>query len=236
MTRPLRVLCLHGYTQNGQTFRDRMGPFRRSLKRTLDPVFITAPHEATEFQPESKEASESRAWWNRSGDVWAETAQSVRFIHRVMRDAGPFDGIVGFSQGSGMAAILMALMQAAHTQKLQNTHWDADHWDADLRELIQELADCPLPKFAMLFAGFYPELPQFDVLVREPKGCKINVPTLHMVGQTDAIVPMERGQLLATQAFVDAQLRTHEGGHFVPGNAAWRKQYQEFIDGLDLQR
>ncbi|KAJ1781193.1 Family of serine hydrolases 3 [Coemansia sp. RSA 454] len=229
MTRPLRVLCLHGYTQNGQTFRDRMGPFRRSLKRTLDPVFITAPHIATEFQPDSKEeASESRAWWNRSGNVWSETVQSVRFIHKVMRDAGPFDGIVGFSQGSGMAAILMALMQAAHTQ-------NSDHSDADLQALIKELADCPLPKFAMLFAGVYPELPQFDALVSGPKECKINVPTLHMVGKTDAIVPMERGQQLATQAFVDARLLVHEGGHFVPGNAAWRKQYQEFIDGLDLQ-
>ncbi|KAJ2111262.1 Ovarian cancer-associated protein 2, partial [Coemansia sp. RSA 921] len=130
--------------------------------------------------------------------------------------------------GSGMAAILMALMQAAHTQ-------NSDHSDADLQALIKELADCPLPKFAMLFAGFYPELPQFDALVSGSKECKINVPTLHIVGKTDAIVPMERGQQLATQAFVDARLLVHEGGHFVPGNAAWRKQYQEFIDGLDLQ-
>ncbi|KAJ2339814.1 Ovarian cancer-associated protein 2, partial [Coemansia erecta] len=78
-------------------------------------------------------------------------------------------------------------------------------------------------------------LPQFDALVNNKDSFgPVRVPSMHVVGQKDAIVPMERGARLATHAFVDAQLCTHEGGHFVPGNAAWRKQYQEFIAGLDL--
>ncbi|KAJ2301054.1 Ovarian cancer-associated protein 2 [Coemansia sp. RSA 2706] len=228
---PLRVLCLHGYTQNAQKFRDRTGPFRRSLKRALELVYVTAPHQATDFQPLEPAADDgpSAAWWNRSGRPWAEIKQSVRFLRQTMHEQGPFDGILGFSQGSGMAAILMALIQAAHTQ---STAFFGN--DAELAALVDELAACPPPKFAMLFAGFYPDLPQFDALIKGPAG-PIAVPSLHMVGEKDAIVPMERGKLLASQAFVDATLLTHEGGHFVPCNATWRKRYQEFISALPAQ-
>ncbi|KAJ2830183.1 Ovarian cancer-associated protein 2, partial [Coemansia erecta] len=92
MTLQLRVLCLHGYTQNAQKFRDRTGPFRRSLKRALDLVYVTAPHAATEFQPsepangttndgvddnDSNTDGPSAAWWNRNGHEWDEIKRSV---------------------------------------------------------------------------------------------------------------------------------------------------------------
>ncbi|KAJ2159834.1 Ovarian cancer-associated protein 2 [Coemansia sp. RSA 552] len=221
----MRVLCLHGYTQNAERFRARTGPFRRGLKRSLELVYMTAPHAATDFQPQSTEAEPdgpSAAWWNRSGDVWAEIRLSIQSIGKVIREQGPFDGILGFSQGSGMAAVLLALLQAARKPEVLRA-------DAEVAAAVQDLSGCPELRFAFLFAGFYPDLPQFDRLTR---GHKIQIPSLHMVGMTDAIVPRERGEQLAQQAFADALLLTHEGGHFVPCNAAWRKQYQAFIDKL----
>ena len=41
----LRVLCLHGFTQNGETFRQRTGSIRKQLKKKIDFVFIDAPHD-----------------------------------------------------------------------------------------------------------------------------------------------------------------------------------------------
>ncbi|KAI8321039.1 hypothetical protein GQ54DRAFT_246219, partial [Martensiomyces pterosporus] len=231
-----RVLCLHGYTQNAQKFRDRTGPFRRALKRSLDLVYITAPIQATEFQddepaPEEAGAGEpeisSAAWWNRKdGRVWQEIQQSTRYIHRVMAEQGPFDAVMGFSQGSGMAAILAALIQAAHSAEDQIDGIE----DQELKALVRELKDVPALKFAIMFAGFYPDLPQFDELVGRTG--KVAVPSLHLVGEKDAIVPMDRGRRLAEEAFVGAQVMVHEGGHFVPCNAAWRKKYQAFLEEL----
>ena len=43
----LRVLCLHGFTQNGETFRQRTGSIRKQLKKKIDFVFIDAPHDAS---------------------------------------------------------------------------------------------------------------------------------------------------------------------------------------------
>ncbi|KAJ2059859.1 hypothetical protein GGI17_004132 [Coemansia sp. S146] len=128
MSSKLRVLCLHGYTQTAQKFRDRTGPFRRSLKNELDLYYITAPHLATEF-------NEGHAWWNHvphdKDRIWTEVKVSLDLISRVVAEEGPFDGILGFSQGAGMAAIAMAMLPEI---KL---------------------------KFAILVAGFMPDMRQF---------------------------------------------------------------------------
>jgi hypothetical protein len=45
--RLLRVLCLHGYAQNGELFRARTGALRKHLKATCEFTFVDAPHLAT---------------------------------------------------------------------------------------------------------------------------------------------------------------------------------------------
>ncbi|KAJ1784804.1 Ovarian cancer-associated protein 2 [Coemansia sp. RSA 2399] len=234
-----RVLCLHGYTQNAKKFRDRTGPFRRNMKRRMEMVYITAPVEATGFQSagavEEAAGSDdgpSAAWWNRSEDpkrMWEEIKQSTQAVVQAMKEHGPIDGIVGFSQGAGMAAIIAALLHASQQQ-----HCDTVY-DSDVQVLIESVR--PLGgalKFAFFFAGFYPDLPQFEALIGGTSG-KISVPSLHMVGRGDVVVPMARGRELAARAFTAeaAVVMEHEGGHFVPCNAAWRAKYQEFLDRID---
>jgi len=41
----LRILCLHGYRQNGSMFREKTGSFRKLLKKQVGEfVFLDAPH------------------------------------------------------------------------------------------------------------------------------------------------------------------------------------------------
>jgi hypothetical protein len=41
----LRILCLHGYRQNGNIFREKTGSLRKLLKKHVaDFVYIDAPH------------------------------------------------------------------------------------------------------------------------------------------------------------------------------------------------
>ena len=42
-----RILCLHGYAQNGDFFRLRTGALRKALKSVAEFHFIDAPHLAT---------------------------------------------------------------------------------------------------------------------------------------------------------------------------------------------
>jgi len=43
-TRKARLLALHGFTQDAQTFRSRIGSMRKGLKSRADFVFVDAPH------------------------------------------------------------------------------------------------------------------------------------------------------------------------------------------------
>lgn len=41
---PLRVLCVHGYRQNGGSFREKTGALRKLLKKHAELVYLSAPH------------------------------------------------------------------------------------------------------------------------------------------------------------------------------------------------
>lgn len=41
---PLRVLCIHGYRQNGSSFREKTGALRKLLKKQVELVYLSAPH------------------------------------------------------------------------------------------------------------------------------------------------------------------------------------------------
>ena len=71
-----KVLCLHGFTQNAETFRAKTGSVRKHLKSKLEFVFVDAPHSAAGFFDQSDAASLGttsdgvhenhagpRAWW-----------------------------------------------------------------------------------------------------------------------------------------------------------------------------
>ena len=62
---PLRILCLHGYRQNGHMFREKTGSLRKLLKKQVaEFVYIDAPHvipAAHENDHELDAASANRA-------------------------------------------------------------------------------------------------------------------------------------------------------------------------------
>lgn len=62
----LRILCLHGYRQNGNMFREKTGSFRKLLKKHVaEFVFIDAPH-LIPIQDEQEEANVAAS--NRSNE------------------------------------------------------------------------------------------------------------------------------------------------------------------------
>lgn len=113
----LRVLCIHGYRQNEKTFRERSGGLRKLLKKTIDFTFVTAPHvipeEANLYRPEEEQ---ERGWWfSRPGnsynaldhtDICTGYQESLQVVKEKIATEGPFDGILGFSQGASFVSLL----------------------------------------------------------------------------------------------------------------------------------
>ncbi|MCP9263604.1 hypothetical protein DINM_006994 [Dirofilaria immitis] len=120
-TSKLRILCLHGYQQNATIFREKSGSFRRPMKKYADFVFMNAPHEVesepvSEIVDDSVSAADCRGWWYVSKRFYTRQVkdhegfeESVQAVIDFARKEGPFDGILGFSQGATLAFLLSAL-------------------------------------------------------------------------------------------------------------------------------
>jgi len=106
----------------------------------------------------------------------------------VWEKQGPFDGVLGFSQGGLLASILCYLQNSP-----QN----------------------PFPKFnfAILIAAFLPSAEPWKSLFDQ----KCSVPTLHIFGNKDIFIPNHESQALAA-CFEEAETWEHPGGHFIPND------------------
>ncbi|XP_071368948.1 esterase OVCA2 isoform X5 [Centroberyx affinis] len=215
---PLRILCIHGYRQNGSSFREKTGALRKLLKKQVELVYMTAPHcvpqacsgDGRENRSAPGGDEDSRGWWFSDVQARAFSAQqqceeslgldeSVTAVREAVKDLGPFDGILGFSQGAALVAMLCSLQE---------------------QNLEPEFSF----RFAVLVAGFRSACEEHHKFYSAP----LLIPSLHVFGLEDRVIPdkMSR-ELLPT--FQDAQVLTHPGGHFVPAASAHRQTYQDFL-------
>jgi pimeloyl-ACP methyl ester carboxylesterase len=110
-----------------------------------------------------------------------------------------YDGIFGFSQGAALAGLLAAIRE------------DGRYGQLDFQ-------------FAIMVGGFTSTLPQHaDLFAR-----KLTLPSLHVTGSRDDVVPM-RDSLLLADRFANPLILRHAGGHVIPGDAALTARIHEFI-------
>ncbi|XP_053313080.1 esterase OVCA2 [Spea bombifrons] len=213
----LRLLALHGYRQNERSFREKTGALRKILKARVDIISINAPLVVPE--PDVHRDGEldcsrddPRGWWfsdpqNNSFNAMDEARtcsgleDSIETVAKAFSELGPFHGVLGFSQGAAMVAMLCALMQAG------DTRFQFD--------------------FAVLVAGFKSRSVEHEKYYQHP----ILVPSLHVFGETDRVIPGHMSQELALH-FEKPVILTHGGGHFVPASAPQKKIYFEFLDAF----
>jgi pimeloyl-ACP methyl ester carboxylesterase len=109
-----------------------------------------------------------------------------------------YDGVFGFSQGAALAGLLVAL---------------------------GETEQAPLSfGLAIMVGGFTSTSPQHAQLFAQ----KLQVPSLHIMGRRDAIIPMPDSQLLA-ERFAHPVIIEHEGGHVIPDDAVITRRIAEFV-------
>ncbi|CAD7700868.1 unnamed protein product [Ostreobium quekettii] len=218
MDRKLRFLCLHGYLQNSEMFRGKMGSWRKGLKSRVEFVFIDAPHVA--FDADNGTAAEcggrpgGKSWW-----LWTDTASTARpsksahytgwepsavAIQLGLQEHWPVDGLLGFSQGATAIALFLAWVKTRGIE-LQ------------------------LPPCAILVGGFLPRDPHFAKLVQDAKPA---ISALFMSGLKDTLVEPFRSEQLMSSFDPSAQLQIyhHDGAHMMPTCTGSVKQ--EVVDFL----
>lgn len=223
-------MVLHGYSQNGTIFSKRLGAIRKEFGKSIELVFIDAPHvmhpvdlpgttaiNALESIGAAEAANADtdlsltpRAWWKFDAERTKAHGieESLEHVKKVLVQR-KFDGVLGFSQGAALAAVVAALLERPHLYPPFLVDGEPPH----------------LPmQFCVAVSGYKLRDPIIDPLFDTP----FMTPTLHVIGKTDIIVVEERSMLLV-EASGNARVEEHEGGHFVPSKGAWRKFLCEYI-------
>lgn len=125
--------------------------------------------------------------------------ESVTVVREAVKTDGPFDGILGFSQGAAFVAMLCSL-----------------------QEKKKEPDFCF--RFAIMVAGFRSACKEHEFFYDTP----LQMPSLHVFGLEDRVIPDHMSRELLP-SFLESTVLTHPGGHFIPAQAAHRQTYQAFL-------
>ena len=123
----MRVMCLHGTSNNGNIIRLQLTPLTRFAKTAADkggrPLELICPDgplmvkddnllrepmgklfPGEELREWDEFASDDRGWRIAKGRLEG----AVALVARLLREHAPVDGIVGFSQGANLTSVIGA--------------------------------------------------------------------------------------------------------------------------------
>uniref|UniRef100_A0A2P2QL57 UPF0483 protein CBG03338-like n=1 Tax=Rhizophora mucronata TaxID=61149 RepID=A0A2P2QL57_RHIMU len=194
-TKKPRILCLHGFRTSGAILRKLMGRWPETVLGKLDLEFLDGP-----FPAHGKSDAEGffdppyYEWYQSSQDFeeYRNFEECMAYIEKYMFNHGPFDGLLGFSQG----ALISAAVPGMQAQGMAFTR-------------------VPKVKFLILisgakFGGYKFGQPK---LAANAFSSPINCLSLHFIGEKDF---MKAGSMDLVGSFVDPFVIYHPKGHTVP--------------------
>ncbi|KAM3367749.1 hypothetical protein ACQJBY_016356 [Aegilops geniculata] len=186
-----RFLCLHGFRTSGEIMRKQVvGKWPADVTARLDLVFADAPFPAEGksdvdgiFDPPYYE------WFqfDKGFTEYRNFDKCLAYIEELMIKEGPFDGLMGFSQGSILSGALPGLQEQGLA-----------------------LTRVPKIKYLIIIGGAKFRSP---AIADKAYANMIKIPSLHFLGDNDFLKP--HGEQLI-ESFVDPFIIRHPKGHTVP--------------------
>ncbi|KAL4912951.1 serine hydrolase FSH [Aspergillus aurantiobrunneus] len=183
-SRPIRIFMLHG----------------SRVVESLHEMLLERHSTGLElFYPNGPHSASKDTWTWGAGDFESEVIirgldTSIKKIMDVLMTHGPFDGIMGFSTGAAVAAIITSILERG-TRSAEGV------------EKIQH----PPFRFAVCFSGFRLEHPSY----RRFYSPRIQAPVLHFEASYDTMIPGALTDKLV-EACLGCDVQVFEGTHCVP--------------------
>lgn len=237
---PLRVLLLHGYTQSGPLFSAKTRALHKAFQKAFSPrpVHFSYPTGPIRLQPTDvpgfspdqldaasqkgdKEEVEAYGWWRRKDCddgtiVYKGMEEGLAAVAKCINEEGPFDGVIGFSQGAAAAGIVASLLEGEH--RLRGFEEVEKKGGMNFPDSFREkdgFVQTPM-KFAVVYSGFRAPGEMYDGFYIP----KITTRVLHFIGQLDTVVEEERSRVLVASC-EEERVVVHPGGHFLPSQRPW---------------
>jgi hypothetical protein len=143
-------------------------------------------------------------------------------------DQGDFVGVLGFSQGSRLAHIISLLHLCTSGTAFKGLKFIVH---------VSGYGDCPLPDN---LSTYFRDEWGIDVSSEDLESKVTNLPSLHVIGDQDQLIP-PRSSLELMKFYNNASRLNHPGGHHVPVKAGDMQKYLSFfkenakIEATDLE-
>ncbi|KAL0360017.1 UNVERIFIED_CONTAM: Rhodanese-like domain-containing protein 6 [Sesamum radiatum] len=187
----VRLLCLHGFRTSADIIKKQLtGKWHPSVLHRLDLVFVDAP-----FPCQGKSDVEGifdppyYEWFqfNKEFTEYQNFDECLDYIEDCMIKHGPFDGLLGFSQGAILSAGL-----------------------AGLQAKGVALTKVPKLKVVVIIGGAKFRNPS---IVEKAYSSPIQCPSVHFLGDEDFLKPYGTELL---ESFIDPLVIRHPKGHTIP--------------------
>ncbi|KAL3685174.1 hypothetical protein R1sor_003196 [Riccia sorocarpa] len=191
----LRVLAFHGFRTSGAILQKQLSKWSPSIHELVEFTCPDGPFPAR-GESDVKAIFEGPYFeWMQYNKGWTEFynyEESLAYIVDYMEKNGPFDGVLGFSQGSVTAGCLLA---------------------CQIKKRVvggKSPADLPPIRFYISISGAYLR----DKGIKDVySGDPMDVPTLHFIGAKDML---KEPSLEFLQFWKDPTELHHPSGHTVP--------------------
>jgi pimeloyl-ACP methyl ester carboxylesterase len=221
----LRILCLHGYHGSAQILRRQMAPLADGLDELIEFVCIDAPLLAERDFGWWHAASTENTAANAGGGPGAKRYEGWQRTRDAICSAfarqGPFDGVFGFSQGAALTALLVGLRSGNNSGNESSGTADKD----PDRSLAFD--------FAIMVGGFVSADPDLARLYGERSN--YDLPSVHIIGRSDTIVPPIASIELASR-FSNPLILEHGGGHIIPNVPQIRQRFSMFLENRQQRK
>ncbi|XP_061375792.1 uncharacterized protein LOC133317907 [Gastrolobium bilobum] len=185
-----RIMCLHGFRTSAEILKKQLHKWPLSVLDNLDLVFVDAP-----FPCQGKSDVEGifdppyYEWFqfNKEFTEYTNFDECLQYIEDCMIKYGPFDGLLGFSQGAILSAGLLGLQEKGVA-----------------------LTKVPVVKFIIIIGGAKFLSPS---VVENAYSTPISCPSLHFLGETDFL--KQYGCELI-ESCVEPMVIHHPKGHTIP--------------------
>jgi hypothetical protein len=238
----LKILMLHGYTQSGPLFHAKTRAMEKHLQKIFPGISLHYPTGPLRLRPsdvpgfdasstDDPDAIEAFAWWRRSNTAeppeYAGLDTGLQTIADLLESEGPFDGVMGFSQGAAAAAMVASLLDGKVRKEAFERARSKSEVAIEYPASFAKLTHPPL-KFCALYCGFVAPGARYTALYNDPH---IQTPACHFIGSLDSVVDETRTQALvdATGGVEKSRVVMHPGGHFVPGGKPYLDAIAAFI-------
>ncbi|KAJ0239682.1 hypothetical protein HA466_0232840 [Hirschfeldia incana] len=208
IVRKPRFLCLHGFRTSGEIMKIQLHKWPKSVIDRLDLVFLDAP-----FPCQGKSDVEGifdppyYEWFqfNKEFNEYTNFEECLEYIEDSMIKLGPFDGLIGFSQGAILSGGLPGLQAKGIA-----------------------LQKVPKIKFLIIIGG---AMFKSTKVAKDAYSSTMDIPSLHFLGETDFLKPYGTELI---DSFKNPVVVHHPKGHTVPRlDEKSLEKVTAFIDTLE---